>query len=184
MVKETIFVFLGSLIYMGFFSNALAQQNSPVDNQGARNFERADYYRERSQYNAQSNLDYPFIPYQTGRSESIDYVALTHQIQVLAAQLQALAADAARLEQEQNNVIPGLELPNSGRGTFGPDGPTEKSVGVLLEYKLMVSGNPRLQVGAIEDAGENIRAQIVTEDGALVDEYLVNKKNGVWSPIR
>jgi len=175
---------LGSLLVIGLSNGVLAQQNRSTDNQDARNFERADYYRERAQYNAQSNLDYPFIPYQTGRSESVDYVALTHQIQVLAAQLQALAAEAARLEQEQNNVIPGLELPSSEQGTYGPDGPTEKSVAVLLEYKLMVSGNPRLKVGPIKDEGTNIRAQIVTEDGALVDEYLVSKENGVWSPIR
>lgn len=154
------------------------------ENLQERNFERADYFRERAKVNAQSNLDYPFIPFQTGRSDRVDYVALTHQIQVLAAQLQVLAAEAARLEQ-QNNVTPGLELPTSGdQGAYGPDGPTEKSVGVLLEYRLMVSGNPRLKVGPIKEDGENIRAQIVTENGAIVDEYLVNKSNGVWTPVR
>ncbi len=175
-----VFCFTAFLAMSGL-TNA---QQRPQQNLDERHFERADYYRERAQYNAQSNLDYPFIPYQTGRSGSIDYVALTHQIQVLAAQLQALAAEAARLEQA-NNVTPGLELPSSGeQGAYGPDGPTEKSVGVLLEYRLMVSGNPRLKVGAISDEGENIRAQIVTQEGAVVDEYLVNKENGVWSPVR
>ncbi len=169
-----------------FLCFGITQGVNAQEGQDARNFERADYYRERAQYNAQSALDYPFIPYQTGRSESVDYVALTHQIQVLAAQLQALAAEAARLEQQQNNVTPGLELPagGGGQGAYGPDGPTEKSVGVLLEYRLMVSGNPRLKAGPIKDEGDNIRAQIVTEEGALVDEYLVNKANGVWTPVR
>lgn len=172
----TLYALLLSCIIQSSFAQEGVQE---------RNFERADYYRERAQLNAQSNLDYPFIPYQTGRSDRVDYVALTHQIQVLAAQLQALAAEAARLEQQQSNVTPGLELPASGeQGAYGPDGPTEKSVGVLLEYRLMVSGNPRLKVGTVKDEGENIRAQIVTESGSLVDEYLVNKVNGVWSPVR
>lgn len=164
----------------------IAQQNRQAQNPDERNFERADFYRERAKLNAQSNLDYPFIPYQTGRSGSIDYVALTHQIQLLAAQLQTLAAEAARQEL-QNGGAPGLEIPvakGSSEGPYGPDGPTEKSVAVLLEYRLMISGNPRLKVGPIKDEGDNIRAHIVTENGALVDEYLVNKSNGVWSPVR
>lgn len=175
-----------TIFFLGVPIVADAQQNRQPQNLQERNFERADYYRERAQYNAQSGLDYPFIPYQTGRSESVDYVALTHQIQVLAVQLQAIAADAARLEQQKSNVTPGLELPSasSGLGAFGPEGPTEKSVAVLLEYRLMISGNPRLKVGPVKDEGDNIRAQIVTEDGALVDEYLVSKLNGVWSPVR
>lgn len=170
----------GLLAVMGGAHYANAQQSLEE-----RNFERADYYRERAQYNAQSNLDYPFIPYQTGRSGSIDYVALTHQIQVLAAQLQALASEAARLER-QNVSAPGLELPiaDGSGGTYGPEGPTEKSVSVLLEYRLMVSGNPRLKVGPVSDEGEKIRAKIVTAEGAVVDEYLVNKADGVWSPVR
>lgn len=167
------------VLFVGLFSSSNAQERLQE-----RNFERADYFRERAKVNAQSNLNYPFIPFQTGRSDRVDYVALTHQIQVLAAQLQVLAAEAARLEQ-QNNVTPGLELPNSGdQGAYGKDGPTEKSVAVLLEYRLMVSGNPRLKVGSVKEDGENIRAQIVTQNGALVDEYLVNKSNGVWTPVR
>ena len=183
MNKTGYFLLMISLLFA--FNNASAQQGAPQNLQ-ERHFERADNFRARAQYNAQTNpnLDYPFIPFQTGRSDRIDYVALTHQIQVLAAQLQALAAEAARLEQA-NNVTPGLELPNSGdQSAYGPDGPTEKSVGVLLEYRLLVSGNPRLKVGDVSDEGENIRAQIVTQDGAVVDEYLVNKENGVWAPVR
>lgn len=177
MICKLVFVLF--VLFIGSFSSSNGQEGLQE-----RNFERANSYRERSQINAQSNLDYPFIPFQTGRSDRVDYVALTHQIQVLAAQLQALAAEAARLEQK-NNVTPGLELPSSGeQGAYGPQGPTEKSVSVLLEYRLMVSGNPRLKVGHVKDEGENIKAQIVTENGALVDEYLVNKLNGVWSPVR
>lgn len=185
MIKTRYFLLTLCLIFgHGVFFTANAQQRPP-QNLDERHFERADYYRERAQINAQSNLDYPFIPYQTGRSGNIDYVALTHQIQLLAAQLQALASEAARLEQ-QNTSAPGLDLPIAAGsdGTYGPDGPTEKSVAVLLEYRLMVSGNPRLKVGPVTDEGENIKAQIVTEEGAIVDEYLVNKQNGVWSPVR
>jgi len=183
--KLKMIIGLGVIAAIGSIPiSAGSQQNRPSQNLQEQNFQRADYFRERAQYNAQSQLGYPFIPYQTGRSDSVDYVALTHQIQVLAAQLQALAAEAARLEQAQNNAIPGLELPNGGQGAYGPEGPTENSVGVLLEYRLLVSGNPRLKAGSIRDEGENIRAQIVTEEGALVDEYLVNKQDGVWSPIR
>ncbi|MEZ5758352.1 MAG: hypothetical protein R3D86_09040 [Emcibacteraceae bacterium] len=185
MSKKTYLIPIG-LISAALISEAYAQQNQQEGKLSERNFERADYYRERAQVNAQSALDYPFVPYQTGRSESVDYVALTHQIQILAAQLQAVAAEAARLEQQKSNNTPGLELPSAGSGleAFGPEGPTEKSVKVLLEYRLMVSGNPRLKVGPVKEEGDNIRAQIVTENGALVDEYLISKNNGVWSPVR
>jgi len=186
MIKINQLAFLATMIAgCAVASISYAQQNYPPQNLNERNFERADFFRERAKRNAQSDLEYPFIPYQSGRSGSIDYMALTNQIQLLAAQLNALAAEAARLER-QNASAPGLDLPVPGgsSGTYGPDGPTEKSVAVVLEYRLMVSGNPRLKVGPITDEGENIRAQIVTEDGALVDEYLVNKANGVWSPVR
>lgn len=186
MIKSNKLAFLTTMVAGCIMASlSYAQQNHPPQDINERNFERADFYRERAKINAQSNLEYPFIPYQSGRSGSIDYVALTHQIQLLAAQLNALAAEAARLEKQNTNA-PGLDLPVPGgaSGTYGPDGPTEKSVAVVLEYRLMVSGNPRLKVGPITDEGENIRAQIVTEDGALVDEYLVNKATGVWSPVR
>lgn len=183
MIKHVIRIALTAGI---FVVNGASLQANAQQNVQERNFERADFYRERAKLNAQSNLDYPFIPYQTGRGNEIDYVGLTHQIQMLAAQLQAVAAEAAAKKRQEGSA-PGLDLPvaaGAKEGTYGPDGPTEKSVGILLEYRLMVSGNPRLKVGPIKDEGENIRANIVTENGAVVDEYLVNKSNGVWSPVR
>ena len=185
-MNKNILYIAGGVFFASFISGASAQQNRQPQDIQERNFERADFYRERAKLNAQSNLDYPFIPYQTGRGSQIDYVGLTHQIQILAAQLQAVAAEAAATKMQEGSA-PGLELPvasGTKEGTYGPDGPTEKSVAVLLEYRLMVSGNPRLKVGPIKDEGDNIRANIVTENGAVVDEYLVNKSNGVWSPVR
>ena len=49
---------------------------------------------------------------------------------------------------------------------YGPGGPTRKSVRLLLEYRLMVAGNPRLTVGVVRDDGDKVIAQVTTAGGA------------------
>lgn len=80
--------------------------------------------------------------------------------------------------------VPGGAPLASVSSVYGPDGPTKKSVRLLLEYRLMVAGNPRLKIGEIVDHGDRVTAQVVTTDGSLVDEYVVDKKTGVWRPVR
>ena len=54
----------------------------------------------------------------------------------------------------------------------------------MLEYRLMVLGNPRLAVGAVTDQGATIVARVVTPDGSLVEKFEIDKESGVWTPAR
>jgi len=76
------------------------------------------------------------------------------------------------------------EAQSGATAIYGPEGPTERSVRLLLEYRLMVTGNPRLRIGKIADDGTSVTAQVVTAEGSLVEEYGIDKKTGVWRPIR
>lgn len=67
---------------------------------------------------------------------------------------------------------------------YGPDGPTPKSVRLILEYRLLLAGNPRLTVGKVTDAGDAVTAEVVTHDGSLVDAYRIDKKTGAWTVMR
>ena len=133
----------------------------------------------------QRNLGYPIVPYwENYPREPIDYVGLSIQIQNLAAHLHAMAAAAAATASAPGPMIPGATPPNEQTPlsqTYGPDGPTVDSVSTVLEYRLMVAGNDRLKPGKTTDEGEVIRTQIVTQDGSVVDEYLVNKETGEWT---
>jgi len=87
-----------------------------------------------------------------------------------------------------NRGLPGsvgaIGDPDDIKTVYGPDGPTVKSVRLILEYRLMVAGNPRLKVGKVTEKGEAIRAQVVTIEGALVEEYDVIRKTGEWRTVR
>ena len=67
---------------------------------------------------------------------------------------------------------------------YGPNGPTERSVRLILEYRLMVAGNRRLTVGKIKDQGNEITAEVITVDGSLVEKYTIDKYVGEWKPVR
>lgn len=142
-----------------------------------RHHDRARVLREQSQDRARSHLgretvapiDDPNNPMNT----SVDFHALGIQIQRLGQMIQRLADPA------------GVGLQGAGsRGVFGPEGPTEKNVRVFLEYRLMVSGNPRLAVGGVRDQGKVIQADVVTRDGSVVEVYKVDKSTGIMTPAR
>lgn len=159
-----------------------------------RQHQRADFLRERSKNNARASLGYENV-YTPEITRDIDFYSLGLQIERLGAIIQSLAGPG--------QVQPFIPIPSQGRtgsgvaGTgmdtsvspgvarvYGPAGPTEKSVRLFLEYRLMVAGNPRLVVGKVREAGNRIIANVVTIDGSLVEKYSIDKKTGIWVPIR
>jgi len=159
--------------------------------------EKAYALRENAKQNAQRNLGYGFV-YPQEHDREIDFYYVGMQIERLGALMQQWA-DVSRARQTRK-VIPGPPLGLAGpaeagllpdksvhpdvAGIYGPAGPTSKSVRLILEYRLMVAGNPRLKVGAVKEEDERILAEVVTIDGSLVDQYAIDKKSGVWVPIR
>ena len=139
-----------------------------------RHHDRARILREQSMSRARSKLGYPDVQQEEQPlSSSVDFHALGIQIQRLGKMIQRLADPA------------GAGLPGAGsREAFGPEGPTEKSVRVFLEYRLLVGGNPRLKVGTVRDNGKMIRAEVATQDGSIVEIYNVEKSSGIMKPIR
>lgn len=162
-----------------------------------RQHERADKLRERAKRNAESRLGYENV-YTPEEDRYIDFHSIGRQIEQLGGLIQKLA-DAIETKQMQP-VIPSppqvWSIPDSANTTkgasigpevtrvYGPDGPTEKSVRLLLEYRLMLAGNPRLTVGEVKEEGDNITAHVVTVDGSLVEKYSIDKKSGVWASVR
>ena len=152
--------------------------------------DRSNQMRQQSKRSAQRDLGYPIVPYwENYPPEPIDFVGLSIQIQNLAAHLQAMAAGAAAAAAGAQNgpVIPSAAGPSAVTPlsqTYGPEGPTVKSVAMVLDYRLMVAGNPRLKAGETTDEGDSIRTHIVTQEGAIVDVYLVDKKTGAWTRVQ
>ena len=48
----------------------------------------------------------------------------------------------------------------------------------IVQNYLKSSRNPNLKVGDLEDQGDTFQAEIVTKDGSLVDQLLINKDTG------
>jgi len=145
---------------------------------------KADAIRRKAQAKAKSNLGYPDVFDYVGRDNSDEgsgFYYLSRQIEQLSRYLR----DVSRA-LHQPSLAPPLAGTGGGdvRSVYGPDGPTVKSVRLILEYRLLVAGNPRLKVGKVTEKDEAIRAQVVTVDGALVDEYDVFKKTGKWRAVR
>ncbi len=169
-----------------------ADDKSPAERQQ----ERADKIRERAKNSARANLGYEDVFPSLSRDHADSYL-LSQQVTRLAALIRRLADAAAAMSP--GGV--GLGAPPHGSGgllglrpiaegddvaaIYGPKGPTTESVKVLLDYYIMVAGNPRLTTGPVRDTGETVIARIVAKDGnAVVEEYAVNKKTGVWTPVR
>ena len=78
--------------------------------------------------------------------------------------------------------------PGMRHGTMGPGGgywypppPSQikmEDAQMIVTNYLRVTRNPNIKLGKIEDKDYAFEAQIVTEDGSLVDKILVNKTNG------
>ncbi|MEH6633642.1 MAG: hypothetical protein V7776_22770 [Halopseudomonas aestusnigri] len=148
----------------------------------------AQQLREASKARAQSQLGYENI-YRDPKNRQIDYYALTQQINILSNIVRSLAESR---ETNSNSGVASQTLPRAlsvVRSTsetqvdhiYGPAGPTEKAVRLLLEYQLMVNGNSRLKVGDIKDEKSFISADVITIDGSLVERYQIDKSTGIWA---
>ncbi len=152
--------------------------------------DRAQFLRERSKAEAREQMRHRDVYGPITHSDPDSYYALSLQIQHLAGILQAMRrADADRRQAPSGflpalPLIPGDQARVDVQSVYGPDGPTETSVRLLLEYRLLIAGNPRLKIGEVVDSGETVIAQVVTQDGSLVEEYAVDKRSGGWRPIR
>ena len=158
---------------------------------------RADALRERAKIEARSQLRYEdvYVPYDY-RYQDLFYIG--QQIRRLGDLIQGIADPTGTVGGEYAGpVTPWLERDVGNRNRekaapdrsalvhlYGPNGPTERSVRLILEYRLMVTGNPRLAVGEIKDQGDAITAEVITVDGSLVDKYTIDKKSGGWKPVR
>jgi len=154
-------------------------QPSPVGN----DTRRADLLRQQAQANALAaiNTPYPTVPvYGT----TIDYYALSQQIARLAAYIQVLAQTSAPQYPASTGAFAGLAPGVDPLARFGPEGPNERTVRIVLEYQLLLAGNPRLRVGEVRREGEGIVADVVTAEGSLVESYAVDVATGVWTPVR
>ena len=157
----------------------------------------ADTMRQQSRENARSQLGYDdALTFQYPRDRTIDFQALSNQIAHLGALIQSAATLLGSVAGNPGFVpkvpsdlsalgtLPGKSPSGQISSIYGPDGPNAKSVRFLLEYRLMVAGNPRLTIGNVTEDEEEVVAQIVTTDGSLVEEYSVDKRTGIWKPTR
>jgi len=120
-----------------------------------------------------------------GRDRDVDYYSLGRQISRLAAFMRAFGQTLDPATSAGLGIVGGAAPPaGDTRAVYGPGGPTEKSVRLILEYRLMVTGNPRLAIGKITEDAERVVAEVVTADGSLVETYAIDKKTGAWRPVR
>lgn len=147
---------------------------------------KADIIRRTAQARAKSQIGYPdifdyVIRDTTGASN--DFHVLSRQIEQLSRYLRAVSRTLKQPETAALGPLAGIGY-GGVRDVYGPDGPTVKSVRLIMEYRLMVAGNPRLRPGQVRDTGASIRARVVTADGSLVEEYDIDKKTGEWRTVR
>ncbi|MCW8862027.1 MAG: hypothetical protein OQK23_01095 [Rhodospirillales bacterium] len=146
---------------------------------------RAKQLREESKARAGANLGYPTIADpNVGFERNIDYHELRQTIRRLGAIIEDMAVQ--QRAEESSQAAQGIlaPVPAMGLAAYGPEGPNEKSVRLILEYRLMVQGNPRLKVGAVKAGDKSVNATVVTVDGSLVEEYEIDKATGAWRPVR
>lgn len=159
--------------------------------QSERYHDKAQELRERSGAAARSKVGYETIYGQVVPGDPDTYYALSLQIEQLAEILRALRRAGEQRQGASNAAeiagIPTLPVTTpltDVKAVYGPSGPTEKSVRLILEYRLLLTGNPRLKVGSVSEDDVGVSAQIMTVDGSLVEEYRIDKKTGVWQLVR
>ena len=185
-IRRSAYHFLGCLLSCGLvfgaFSVSVADDES--DHQT-----RANELRQASQARAAAKLGYSEI-YNPNENNNrhVDYFTLSRTIQRLAIIVEELERSSRQTDQRLAHTIPSFPqrpmMPNELLHVYGPNGPDERSVTLLLEYQLLVGGNPRLKIGKVVDHGESISATVITIGGSLVEEYRVNKQRGNWQPVR
>ncbi len=149
--------------------------------------ERADQNREASQARAQSQLGYPYV-FREARDRHIDYVSLAAQVSELSRIIAAMAAQQSPSAMMPPNVpitsgMSRAQSSNLTRSSYGPEGPTVKSVTLIAEYQLLKNGNKRLKLGDVSDSGDALSVEIVTLEGSLVERYRVLKNTGEWIAV-
>lgn len=185
---KTMFRLAAAILSAGVVLGALSASASDLS-ASERKQEQANTIRERAKAGARVDLGYEDV-FPSLRRDYYDPYLLSQQIARLAAMVRQLADTAAGRPPGGFPFAapPGLRPTVEGNevtSLYGPKGPTVESVKLLLDYYLMVAGNPRLTAGRVRDAGDAVNAQVVTKDGgAVVEEYAVNKKSGAWVPLR
>jgi hypothetical protein len=149
--------------------------------------ERADQNREAAQARAQSQLGYSYV-FRDARDRHIDYVSLAAQVSELSRVIAAMAAQQSPTALTPPNVpitrgMSRAQSSNLTRLSYGPDGPTVKSVTLIAEYQLLKNGNKRLKLGDVLDRGDDLTVEIVTLEGSLVEKHRILKDTGEWMPV-
>ncbi len=166
------------------FESVASEDDSTSQDQ--RKHMQADLLRRNSEDNSRSKLGYEQF-YQESQRGVQDWSALSYQIQVLGALLQNLSdqfSDPSMRGGASRPYVPpgatGLPPALQSLTMYGPEGPSKKSVRLILEYQLLINGNTRLTAGKITESAISVLAQVVTVDGSVVEEYEINKKTGRW----
>lgn len=147
--------------------------------------DRADRLRKESRSRARRNLGYETISDPNEVAPHLpDYHALGALISRLGTIIQHYEASRVRAHGA-GPEIPGLpsmtgHTKNAIGRTYGPEGPTVRSVRALLAYRLVTLGNPNLKVGVVKDADKFITATVVTQNESLVASYRIDKRDGTW----
>lgn len=82
---------------------------------------------------------------------------------------------------------PGMRQDQMGRGMMQPlrEDLTAKDVKHMMEHRLAWSGNPNVKVGKVEEQDDDtIIAEIVTQEGSLVERMKVDRHTGMMQPMR
>jgi hypothetical protein len=124
-----------------------------------------------------------------GDARDIDVEALKEQMRKIGEIIREAIQSATQEAGDPGNGGLGGLAPKSNehnvRSIYGPDGPTVRSVKALLDYRLVLLGNPRLKAGQVYEKDGWIVTEVVTaKEEALVARYLVNKTTGAWVPQR
>ena len=130
-------------------------------------------------------------PYYYQPNRDTDFGAISRQIDTLSNHQSQARGFTEKETQGFIPVLPGDGLtggPRTGlrnqlQKIYGPDGPNQKSVQLITEYRLHIIGNPHIQLGEISENPKWVRVSIVTKSGALVERYEINKKTGLWTAI-
>lgn len=129
-----------------------------------------------------------------------DYDALSAQIQQLSQLIHAMQDSEPKptISPASNPLLTPLSISSvppetvaAGAtamsrltATYGPGGVTVDSVSLVLDYRLLLTGNPHLRAGDIRDGAADIHATVVTANGSKVEEFRIDKTSGEWFPVR
>jgi len=197
-LKHAIVVSLFTILFSVPFHSALAE-SSYVGTKEQVQHEKAEQLRRQAKANAKANLGYDDVITQNRQYQNdLDY--LGYQINRLGKILRQISVELDTQHDRHGKIIPKtpplITDPKNDSmvysdstdqknqlSIYGPQGPTKKSVQLLIEYRLMVGGNPRLKLGKVEESKETVQANIVTVDDSIVQTYIIDKKTGAWKAV-